>query len=211
MKFNKSWVSIIEVIVGIFIFSMWLSAIYISISSSINVNDYNKNHIIATNLAREWIELVKNLRDSNYQNMHNWNTINPNLTSGFVNPANLIQTGSYYKISTNFATSALSFSVKMDKITDFWEWLSMLNTKMKNYELCFDSSNRYIYWNCTLAGFKKSWFYRYVKFEQLKYENGSWTDVIVKDAYKVISKVIWFHRGYHETSLTTILADFKRL
>ncbi len=214
MKLNKTWFSIIEVIVGIFIFTIWLTAIYMTISSSININDYNKNQIIASNLSREWIELVKNLRDSNYTNLHNWDSINPNLTSDFSNPINKIQTWTYYKVEPDFSTLWTIFSVKLTKInsTDFWEWVSMLDTKMKNYELCIDTSNKYIHSNnCTLAWMKKSGFYRYIKFEDLKYKNASWTDVIVNDAYKVISKVIWFHRGYHETSITTIITDFKRL
>lgn len=212
MQIKKSWFSMIEVIVGIFIFTIWLTAIYMTISSSISVNDYNKNQIIASNLAREWIELVKNLRDANYTNMRSWNSINPNITSDFSNPLNKIQTWTYYKVETNFSLISSSYSVKIDKIVDFGEWVSLLNTKMKNYELCLDSSNTYKHNNnCIAAGMKKSWFYRYVKFEDLKYVNSSWNEVLVKDAYKVISKVIWFHRWYHETSLTTIMADFKRL
>jgi Tfp pilus assembly protein PilV len=45
--------SIIEVIVAIFIFTIGLSSIYLIITSSINLNEYGKNQIIASNLARE--------------------------------------------------------------------------------------------------------------------------------------------------------------
>jgi hypothetical protein len=41
------------------------------------LNDYNKNYIIATNLAREQLELVRNIRDSNYKQIKKYNQINP--------------------------------------------------------------------------------------------------------------------------------------
>jgi len=54
------------------------------------VNDYNKNYIIASNLAREQIELVRNIRDANYKNIQNYNQINPNKVD--YSSANLFQT-----------------------------------------------------------------------------------------------------------------------
>jgi hypothetical protein len=41
------------------------------------MNDYNKNYIVTSNLAREQIELVRNIRDSNYQQLKKYNQINP--------------------------------------------------------------------------------------------------------------------------------------
>jgi hypothetical protein len=37
------------------------------------LNEYSKNSIVASNLARESIELIRNVRDSNYVNMYKWN------------------------------------------------------------------------------------------------------------------------------------------
>jgi hypothetical protein len=206
---NKSWMSIIEVIVAIFIFTIWLSSIYLVIISSINLNEYGKNQIIASNLAREWLELVKNLRDSNYANLHNWNSINPNLTALFDTPSNLIQTWAFYKVELDYNSVFPWFSTKIEKINDFKEWKEFLITSMKDYELCFNSEKKYTY-NC-ISWNNRSGFYRYVKFEDLQYKDDLWNDVIVKDAYKVISKVIWYKKGYHEINLTTILANHKRM
>jgi len=52
-----------------------MASIFMVISSSININNLNKNQIIASNLAREEIELIKNIRDSNYETFHKWNWI----------------------------------------------------------------------------------------------------------------------------------------
>lgn len=42
-----------------------------------NVNELNKNSIIAGQLAREQIELVRNTRDTNYKKLKLWNQLNP--------------------------------------------------------------------------------------------------------------------------------------
>jgi hypothetical protein len=65
---------------------------------SINLNEYNKNEIIASALAREQIELFINIRDSNYKKLYNYNQINPSNT----NHNNLFETNSYYKIENDF-------------------------------------------------------------------------------------------------------------
>ncbi len=205
---NKSWMSIIEVIVAIFIFTIWLSSIYLVITSSINLNEYGKNEIIASNLAREWLELVKNLRDSNYSNLHNWNSINPNLTDSFDSPLNLIQTWTYYKVELDYNATFPWFSTKLEKINDFKEWKEFIVNSMKDYELCIDPNEKYTY-NCVWNMSSK--FFRYIKFEDLQYKDDHWNIIIVKDAYKVISKVIWYKKGYHEINLTTILANHKRM
>lgn len=207
-KTNKSWMSIIEVIIAIFIFTMGLSSIYLVIASSINLNEYWKNQIIASNLAREWLELIKNLRDSNYSNLHNWNTINPNLTGDFDLERNMIQTWTYYKVELDYETIFPDFSVILEKIDDFKEWKTYINNKMKDYELCLDMNKKYTYkceWNT------RSKFFRYIKFEDLKYKDELWNEIVIKDSYKVISKVIWYKKWYHEIDLTTILANHQRL
>jgi hypothetical protein len=48
------------------------------ISSSIKANNYTENQIIAANLAREELELVRNIRDSNYKTYNVWNKKKPN-------------------------------------------------------------------------------------------------------------------------------------
>jgi len=47
------------------------------IVTTLSLNDYNKNYIIASYLAREQLELVRNIRDSNYKKIQVYNQINP--------------------------------------------------------------------------------------------------------------------------------------
>jgi len=56
---------------------MGILSVYSVIISTLNLNDYNKNYIIASNLAREQLELVRNIRDSNYKKIQIYNQINP--------------------------------------------------------------------------------------------------------------------------------------
>jgi hypothetical protein len=47
------------------------------ISSSLRINEYNKNYIIAVNLAREQVELLRNNRDYNYDKIQKYDQIKP--------------------------------------------------------------------------------------------------------------------------------------
>lgn len=90
--------SIIEVMVGIFIFTLGLVSIYALLASSLNVNEYNKNAIIASHLAREQIELFRNIRDTNYKKLQVWNQQDPNQT--FTSSTELFDLGAYYTLET---------------------------------------------------------------------------------------------------------------
>ncbi len=201
---NKSlWFSVIEVLIWILIFSLWLVSIFMVIASYIKLNDYNKNEIIASNLARENIELFRNIRDSNYKKVLQWNQIDPSNT----NFSNIFKTGAYYKLENDFSIWA-SFPIKVDEITNFWEWEAELMWKMQDYKLCLDTENRYTYscitWNTP------TYFYKYLKLEELDYMSG-WIQQVIPNAYRVISKVIWYNRWYHEIEIRTILTDWRRL
>lgn len=199
----KSWFSVIEVLIWVMIFSIWLVSIFMIISSFINLNDYNKNEIIASNLAREEIELFRNIRDSNYKKVLQWNQINP----WNDNYTNVFKTGSYYVLENDFSLLA-AFPVKVEEITDFWEWASELNWKMIDYKLCLDSNDRYTY-SCALWN-KETYFYRYIKLSELKHMSWSIENTI-EDAYRITSKVIWYNRGYHEIEINSIITDWRRL
>lgn len=184
----------IEVLIAILIFSLWLVAVFALVVSSMKLNDYNKNYIIASNLAREQIELVKNIRDSNYKDLHPWNQINPD--GDYTNIENFFQTGAYYTIENDFSLGA-SYPIKVEKINPLW-W-------MQDYKLCLDTKNYYTY-DCTWN--KETPFYRYMTFHPLEYN--SWSTIVSSDEWLIItSKVIWYMRGYHEFELKTLLTNWK--
>lgn len=199
MKKSIKWFSIIEIMIWIFIFSLWLTSVFTVLVSTLNINDYNKNFIIATNLAREQIELFRNIRDSNNKQLKKYNQINPENNQYDI----VFQTWSYYKIENTFEGSSDTFSIKVDKLSSFWEWELELNWKMQNYRLYLDNENRYVYekiWN------KPTEFYRFLQIDEVKDK-----DWIINNSLKIKSKVIWYKRWYHEYEINTIIADWIRL
>ncbi len=192
---NISGFSIIEVMIAIFIFTMWMASIFMVISASMNIDNLNKNQIIASNLAREEIEIIRNIRDSNYETYHKWNWI-PNSSYDY---SKIFEIGKYYKLENDY--NDVDYSFKIDEITDFQEWKDKLADM--SYKLYLNSDNHYTYDSTGI------WtvFYRYLYIEELKDPTGS----IIDDAIKVKSKVIWYSKWYHEFEINTILTDFNRL
>lgn len=200
MKINKKWFSIIEILIWIFIFTLWLVSIYYLIVSTMKLNDYSKNSIIASNLSREGIELVRHVRDTNYKTYYKWNKLPwDDVNSTF-------STWVYYKIENDFSSS--DYNVKFEVISNFWEWKSEINDKMNNYKLCLNDDKIYTY-DCSTVN-KQTYFYRYIKFDDVKYLDNSWKVVTLPNALKLTSKTIWYNRWYHDVELKTILTDFQR-
>jgi len=112
---SRKGFSIIEVLVGIFIFSLGLVSVFMLLSSSLNLNELNKNRIIASNLAREQLEHIRNIRDTNYQTLHAWNQKNP--YGSFSNPDDFFEVGKYYKIENYFSIGG--FPLRMEEISPF--------------------------------------------------------------------------------------------
>jgi len=195
-KNNKKAFSMIEILIWIFVFTLGITSVYTIISSTIRINDYNKNYIIASNLAREQIEQVRNIRDSNYEVLKPYNLKNPNWTNyDFIDK---FQSWSGYTIENDYDISA-SFPIKVNTIN-----ISNIN----EYQLCLDSLNRYTY-DCTTTENIKTRFYKYINIEELEYDD--WWTEIINNAFIVKSKIIWKIRWNHEFEVKTIIADWKRL
>lgn len=207
MKKSQKGFTIIELLVWVFIFSMGLLSIYFTIHQSIKLNDMSRNNIIATNLAREWVELVKNTRDSNYANVHVWNAKNPLQGGEITDDDKFGKTEKHYKVYNDFTeNSSNKYSVKFEEISDFTEWEDKL-AEMEKYRLYLDSQNRYIYNNGSTL-IKKTPYFRYVKIEPAKYDK-EWTEINL-DWVIITSKVIWSQRGYHETEIKSVLTNWIR-
>lgn len=202
-KKNKAF-SIIEILVWIFVFSLWIASVYAIISSTFRINDYNKNYIIAVNLGREQLELIRNIRDSNYQKIQKYNQINPWISDYF----NIFEYDKNYIIENNYSTTS-NFPIKVEEIIDFWEWELELNWKMLSYRLCIDTENRYVY--CSWLNTEiKTRFYKYINIKKVEYME-SWIVKNIDDSFLVTSKIIWFKNWYHEFEVKSVIADWKRL
>lgn len=194
MKKNKKAFSLIEVLVGMILFIMGMVSVYAIISSTMKLNSYNKDYIIASSLAREQIELVRNIRDTNFAKIQNYKILNPML--GY-STMNTFVTGTYYKIQNNFSDIA-NFSVTAEKWPNFKEEKSELSQNSE-YKLCINDKKLYVYCNGD-TNLKQTPFYKYIKIDPVDdYQN----------AFKVISKVVWVWRGYHSFEIQALFTDYK--
>lgn len=73
IKFKKGF-SIIEILVVLFIVSVSLLGVLSLLIQNIQVQNINKNNLIASSLSQEGIELIRQVRDNNWQNSRPFNT-----------------------------------------------------------------------------------------------------------------------------------------
>jgi len=202
IKWKKA-MTLIEVMIAIFIFTLWIASVFMIITSAGNINSYNKNFIIASNLAREQIELIRNIRDTNYKKFQKWNLLKPESW----NYSLVFGTWSFYKIENWtwvwwFHIKSLTWSI----ISNFEDKVKNHDTLIDTYKLCLDSGKKYVYcnWDNTL---KQTRFYKYIEIKQLK--DSSWNDIV--DSLKINSKVYWKEKWVHKVEIPTIIANYKRL
>lgn len=73
IKNKKNGFSLLEVIVAIFIITVGLGGAISLLAFVISASAVGKSQIIATNLAQEGIEVVRNIRDTNWLEGEAWN------------------------------------------------------------------------------------------------------------------------------------------
>lgn len=137
-KLSNAWFSIIEILVWIFIFTLGLLSIFLMLQWSVNMDSFSRNEIVAANLSRESLELVKNIRDTNFDELNAWDIINPENYNW-----DKFEVWKYYMIENDFKD--WDFPVKVTELSDFWEGESELSWKMEKYRLYLDDEWRYVY------------------------------------------------------------------
>lgn len=63
---NKNWTTIVEAMVVMLIVVIWIIWMYNIYSKSQNLSNTTQNRLIAIDIAREWIEAMTNIRDTNW-------------------------------------------------------------------------------------------------------------------------------------------------
>ncbi len=66
MKTNKKATSILEAMIVLLIMVVWITGLYDIFSKSTKLSESTKNRIEAIEISREWIEAMKNIRDTNW-------------------------------------------------------------------------------------------------------------------------------------------------
>lgn len=72
---KKNWFTLIEMLIAITVFAIWVLAVFRVITWNLKIMDDTEMKLQATILAREWMELLYNVRDSNLEKELGWNCV----------------------------------------------------------------------------------------------------------------------------------------
>lgn len=187
---NKSGFTLIEMMIVAVIISVWILWI-------VNVIDYwlkfvwnIRQEVIATNLAREWIEWVFNIRDTNWTRWSGrrdecWLLKDPLWEDSGCQNKDRIQEWYYY---LSWATAWNQKYNKLNKISnesddklDLSDWLNWNNNQ--EYALC--QSSRWQRHPCPNANQQEqvTWEWRYFRMIEVKwlYNKEDWTSLDCED------------------------------
>ncbi len=71
---NNKGFTIVEVLISLMIITVGMLAVLVLFSQNVHARAYTKNKLIASMLAQEGVELVRNIRDQNWKDAQPWNT-----------------------------------------------------------------------------------------------------------------------------------------
>lgn len=208
MKIKNNWFTIVELLVAIVIFTLWLLSAFLLIYSAMNISHRSQNEIIIANLAREKFELIRNIRDTNWMNYKSWNKLdNLNDWAG-----KIFGTG-FYKIENDFkADIDSSTNIKLSSLSSSFDEDNNKITKPSNPDdsvrFCID--NKWIYtYDCSGTSQKTS-IYWYLEVKPLILQ-WTWTNKIqVNNWIKVTAKFLDTYKWNKNYSISTIITDWKR-
>jgi len=209
-KYN--WNSVIEVVVVIVIITIWLVGAYWILNSWSKLALTTENRIKAINIAREWIEGIQNIRDTNWIKFSSdytncWNVKDYDATCIWdISTTKQISSGSY-TISQNWA---LWYVNKISDTPAIWSFSWII----KDYPIFLDDN-----WFST-----QTWTYT----KKCNYNTSTWcvsifsreilidypdTWAITDKKMRVTSKVKWIDWSKtwipYEISLDTVLTNWK--
>lgn len=72
LRITRNGFTLIELLIGMTIFAVGLTAIYALLWSTMKNASYSRHEIIAANLMREQVEILKYIRDTNVKNFIPW-------------------------------------------------------------------------------------------------------------------------------------------
>lgn len=72
---KKKAFTLMEIMIAILVFSIWILAVLRVITWNLSVMDYTNRKLQSTVLAKEWLELLYNVRDSNLEKNLSWNCV----------------------------------------------------------------------------------------------------------------------------------------
>lgn len=212
---RKKGFTLVELLVGMTIFTVGITSIFLLLESTFKSASISRNEIIVANLLREQIELIRNLKENNYKNFAKWDLAKiENSTE-----TNLFEWT--FLVENNFGEKEFKFDENWInespiKITE--KILSDEKNNEKIFEetrLCFNSENFYIHCNNS-TNEKKTSFASYVKISEMKYDEKNENSKILNEnnenqAYTIEAFVINKNgSNYRKYDTKTIITNWMK-
>lgn len=102
LRRNTSGFTLVELIIGMTVFSIGLTGIYALLQTTISNASYSRDEIVAAWLLSEQMNLVSNLRDTNVRNFISWDSL-------YLEPpwSETVFSSGYYMIENNFSEAGI--------------------------------------------------------------------------------------------------------
>lgn len=191
--------------VGIVIFTLGLLGAYLLIQSANEVSVRSRDEVIGANILREQAELLKNLRDTNWIALRNWNSIASAKDSS---ESDTTFTPGYYTIENDYRDGK---SIRIRKLTDMTSEkdsiLKAIRSGAPAINLCRDTLGRLTH-DCTAN--EKTSMASFLKVDPLETTDAANAKVIIDNAYKITAYFVTTDHTYREYTMSTILTDWKK-
>ena len=222
--------TLIEILIAILIFSLGLIAAFTLISTATALSTRSKQEIIATNLLREQIEIVKNIRDTNFLALRDYTSltwVNGSCTS---TPCPKIEPGYWIfgpKYTSLLVASALPLVTtgEFPSTTPIWKtpsltehkWLVIIEAAKPlaatTFRYCIDNLGRYRQGSfCGTPGVIATPYYGFMLVRPVMTRVSSTNNTLVRvdGALDITAYFATTEWGYRELSMSTIITDFKK-
>lgn len=226
---NQHGFTLIEVLIAILIFGLGLLSAFVLSSSANSLSLRSKQEIIATNLLREQIEVFKNIRDTNFLALRDFDSLR-GVDPGCIGADCKIEFG-YAVLGTRYAVGASPtyyrknvFSGMADVPSRAPDWstpsgstrahqkiVSAESLKLPgttSFRYCLDQVGRYRL-DCD-STMKLTPYYGFMLVQPLMTGNGGSTPFAISGAFRITAYFATTEGGYREMAISTIVTDFKK-
>ena len=215
MQQNSPWFTLVEILIGMTIFSIGLTSIYLLVGTSISNYIYSRDEVVVSGLLLEQSELIKNIRETNIALYIPWE-------SAKISPSGNAFASWVYTIENDFFTGGITIDqtngnilqapIKLSKIDTTTVIFGTNKERFESTRLFLDTLWRYTHRD-TGTGTQ---YASYIILKPLWYtgSTGLWTR-LEKDGkpqwYIIDTRVIvQNHDTYREYDAKTAITDWVR-
>lgn len=214
LRLTTSWFTLVEMLIGMTIFSVGLAGIYALLQTTMSTVRYSRDEIIVSGLLREQVDLVMNMRDSSIRNYIPFDSV-------YIDGSTQTWLVAWvYTIESNFAFTGIAVNgtdgvitgspIKLKKIDPF---PTSDADKWTKTALLTDSHGRYVHNGAWVSG-TETQFATYMYVSPLGYTGSTGFVPVTKDGknqwWIIDARVLVRANGsYREYDAKTIVSDWQ--